>query len=103
VAVVDWEDAGLGDPLKDLAEARVEMVWLFGVAVVERFTDCYRAKMAIDFTNLPYWDLCAVLRLARLTKGDWGWLVDFVKEFGRGDVTKGGIGEAYRRFVERGG
>ena len=30
------------------------------------FTEHYQSAMAIDYTNLPYWDLCAALRLIRL-------------------------------------
>lgn len=100
VGVVDWEDAGLGDPLKDLGEARVELVWLFGVEAAERFLAHYRSMVTIDYSNLPYWDLCAVLRLLRLTKGDWGWLVDFAGQHGRGDLTAAGIGAAFGEFVE---
>lgn len=98
-AVIDWEDAALGDPLKDLAEARVEIVWLFGAAAAERFLDYYRARVEIDYSDLPFWDLCAVLRLWRLTQGDWGWLVDFVKDYGRDDITEGTIQEGFAPFV----
>ncbi|MFZ0545605.1 MAG: aminoglycoside phosphotransferase family protein, partial [Candidatus Promineifilaceae bacterium] len=100
VAVVDWEDAAMGDPLVDLGKARVELVWLFGVEAADRFTEYYRTMMAIDMANLPYWDLCAVLRLLRLVKGNWGWLVDFVKGYGREDVMAERIGQGFELFVE---
>lgn len=64
VAVIDWEDAGLGDPLIDLANARLEMLWAFGIDAMRQFTDQYTAMTAIDCGNLPYWDLCAALRPA---------------------------------------
>jgi aminoglycoside phosphotransferase (APT) family kinase protein len=65
VAVIDWEDAKLGDPLFDLAIARLEILWAFGIDAMQRFTECYQAIMtAIDYTNLPYWDLCVALRPA---------------------------------------
>lgn len=98
-AVIDWEDAGLGDPLKDLAEARVEVVWLFGVAAAAQFLADYQAKAAIDYGDLPLWDLCAVLRLWRLTGGDWGWLENWVRDQGREDITADLIRERYGRFV----
>ncbi len=101
VAVIDWEDAALGSPLKDLAEARVELVWLFGLAAVNTFTDYYRARMDLDYSHLPYWDLCAVLRLWRLTKGRWGWLVDFVGDYGRADISEETIRDGYGAFVGR--
>ena len=61
-AVIDWEDAALGDPLADLANSRLEILWAFGVAAMQSFTQQYQAISAIDFTNLSYWDLCAALR-----------------------------------------
>jgi aminoglycoside phosphotransferase (APT) family kinase protein len=39
VAVIDWEDASIGDPLLDLSVARLELLWAFGVDAMRRFTD----------------------------------------------------------------
>jgi len=64
VAVVDWEDAQLGDTLADLANSRLEILWAFGAEAMHNFTSHYRSMSNIDFTNLPYWDLCAALRPA---------------------------------------
>jgi aminoglycoside phosphotransferase (APT) family kinase protein len=69
VGVIDWEDAALGDPLADLANSRLELLWAFGIEAMQQFTQQYQALAAIDYTNLPYWDLCAALRLARFA--DW--------------------------------
>src|SRR5690606_12826754 len=41
-AVIDWEDACLGDPLIDLAQSRSEIAWIFGPEAVEIFTGHYR-------------------------------------------------------------
>ncbi|WIG60540.1 MAG: putative phosphotransferase [Ktedonobacterales bacterium] len=70
VAVIDWEDAAVGDPLFDLANSRLEILWAFGTNAMERFTQHYIAMNAIDLTNLPYWDLCAALRPASKL-GEW--------------------------------
>jgi aminoglycoside phosphotransferase (APT) family kinase protein len=69
VAVIDWEDAAIGDPLADLANSRLELLWAFGIEAMQRFTEQYQTLTAIDCANLPYWDLCAALRLARFA--DW--------------------------------
>jgi aminoglycoside phosphotransferase (APT) family kinase protein len=71
VAIIDWEDARLGDPLSDVAHSRLEILWAFGIDAMHRFTDQYRAMTSIDFTNLPYWDLCAALRPASQI-AQWG-------------------------------
>jgi aminoglycoside phosphotransferase (APT) family kinase protein len=62
VAILDWEDATLGDPLSDLANSRLEFLWAFGIDAMHSFTHHYQSTTALDFTNLPYWDLCAALR-----------------------------------------
>src|SRR5262249_10930984 len=62
VAIVDWEDAALGDPPADLANSRLEILWAFGIDAMDHFTQQYRSMSTIDFSNLPYWDLCVALR-----------------------------------------
>ncbi len=52
----------MGDPLADLAKSRLEILWAFGNQAMHRFTHHYKTKTNLDFTNLPYWDLCAALR-----------------------------------------
>lgn len=70
-AVIDWEDAALGDPLMDLGNARLELLWAFGPEAMDAFTRHYQAASDIDFGHLPCWDLYAALRPAgRL--GSWG-------------------------------
>jgi len=61
-AVIDWEDARVGDPLADLASCRLELLWAFGEDAMNMFTTAYQSLTAIDVSNLPYWDLCAALR-----------------------------------------
>jgi aminoglycoside phosphotransferase (APT) family kinase protein len=62
--VIDWEDAKYGDPLADLGNSRLEMLWAFGPEAMQSFTDYYAAIMSVDLTPLPYWDLFAALRPA---------------------------------------
>jgi aminoglycoside phosphotransferase (APT) family kinase protein len=64
VAIIDWEDARRGDPLADVANSRLEILWAFGIDAMHRFTHYYQSMTNIDFTNLPYWDLFAALRSA---------------------------------------
>lgn len=72
LAVIDWEDAALGDPLADLANARLEILWAFGMEAMNDFTHQYQSMMpAMDFNNLAYWDLCAALQPASVLS-EWG-------------------------------
>ncbi len=76
-AVIDWEDAALGDPLADLASSRLEMLWAFGGEAMQHFTTAYLSLNSIDCTHLAYWDLYAGLRPAgRLA----GWALDTATE-----------------------
>lgn len=71
-AIIDWEDAAFGDPLADVANSRLEILWAFGMDAMNEFTNQYKSLMpTIDFTNLPYWDLCAALRPAS-NISNWG-------------------------------
>ena len=72
VSIIDWEDASIGDPLSDLSNARLEMLWAFGVEAMKVFTQVYQSKMGhLDFTNLAYWDLQAALKPASAISS-WG-------------------------------
>ena len=71
VAVLDWEDAQTGDPLADVANSRLEILWAFGNEAMRQFTRHYQALAALDYTDLPYWDLWAALRPAGKI-GAWG-------------------------------
>ena len=77
VAVIDWEDAAVGDPLADVANTRLEILWAFGINAMNSFTQHYQLITSIDFTNLPIWDLFAALRPAsKLSE----WAADDVSE-----------------------
>ncbi len=89
-AVIDWEDAAIGDPLADLANARLEILWAFGTAAMHEFTDHYESLTRVDFTTLPYWDLCAALRPCSAISG-WG--LDA--------ATEQRMRELHRQFVAR--
>jgi aminoglycoside phosphotransferase (APT) family kinase protein len=57
VAVIDWEDASIGDPLLDLGVSRLEILWAFGADAMRRFTELYRALTKVDLGNLAHWEL----------------------------------------------
>lgn len=94
--VVDWEDAAVGDPLADLAIARVDMSWGFGREATEAFTARYADRTGFDLCALPYWDLRAALRQAPHA-ADYaeGW-----RELGRADLTEAVIRAAHTRLID---
>jgi aminoglycoside phosphotransferase (APT) family kinase protein len=75
VAVIDWEDAILGDPLSDFGKSRLELLWAGGVDAMNTYTDHYFAVMShLDPISLPFWDLYGAL-----------WLSDFTSWFDDAD------------------
>lgn len=86
-AIIDWEDAQVGDPLIDFAQSRSEIAWIFGLRALSTFTHHYQQQMPLDYTALPYWDLCAALRQIRLVGDDLAGFADYFVGYGRTDIT----------------
>jgi aminoglycoside phosphotransferase (APT) family kinase protein len=98
-AVVDWEDASLGDPLFDLSIARLDLLYICGLEAMTAFTEYYQSNRPVDTTYLPYWDLYAALRFVRLTGGRLDEWAAFFSPFGRRDMNESTIQEYYQFFV----
>ena len=97
VAVIDWEDAALGDPLADFATTRLDVLWLFGEAAMQTFSTHYASVTGFEMTDLPVWDLVAALRPAgRIDVWAAGW-----PEMGRPDITPATMRAGHRAFVEQ--
>ena len=63
VGVIDWEEAAFGDPMADLANIRLEIVWHFGTAAMDMLTSEYLVlRPAAETVTLPIWDLRTALR-----------------------------------------
>jgi aminoglycoside phosphotransferase (APT) family kinase protein len=99
VAVIDWEDARVGDPLTDFAISRLDILCIFGIVALHAFTHYYQSRMALDYTDLPYWDLCAALRLIRLSGSDLADWAAFYPPVGRPDITEQTLKEHLRFFL----
>jgi thiamine kinase-like enzyme len=63
VAVIDWEDAAMGDPLLDVANMRLELLWFYESDAMDEFTTAYERRMPdLDYTYRFHWDLWSALR-----------------------------------------
>jgi aminoglycoside phosphotransferase (APT) family kinase protein len=71
VAMVDWEEAAIGDPLADVANARLELLWAYGAEAMHTFTQRYAALTGVDLADLSQWDLWADRRLTPRIP-EWG-------------------------------
>lgn len=57
VAILDWEDAALGDPASDVAGCRLEILWRYGPDAVTAFTERYARHRPIDARRLALWEV----------------------------------------------
>lgn len=71
VAILDWEDSALGDPLSDVACCRVELRYKFGRASMQRFTQAYARHQIVDHERLALWQVY-VAAAAQHYMGEWG-------------------------------
>jgi len=100
-AVIDWEDAVLSDPLMDFAITRLDLFWIFNPEIEGAFSRGYLALNPLDDSSLPYWDLSAVLRLARLIGTDPAGWAAFFHPFGRTDISPSSIRTSLNAFAAR--
>lgn len=96
-AVIDWEEALIGEPLADLAIARLDILWILGPEAMQIVTDQYQTEMALDTSDLPYWDLCAALRpITNIHE----WAPAYA-QLGRPDITEETMSRHHRWFVDK--
>lgn len=96
-AVIDWENAKMGDPVSDLAVSRLDMLMGFGIEAMAVFTERYQTLNPISLASLPCWDLAAALGPANQIS-EWAAIWS---AFGRSDITEGTMRDCHRWFVER--
>jgi aminoglycoside phosphotransferase (APT) family kinase protein len=82
-AVVDWEEAGYGDPGIDVAYCYMEMVIMGMIEASEEFLSIYEAEMG-QVVNLGFWELAAA---ARPMTDIAGW------------ITEPSKGKRFRQFI----
>ncbi len=95
-AVIDWEDAGIGDPLYDLAVSRLDLLWAFGKKAMESFTAAYLKARPVDTATLPVWELCVALR-PLYNFSEWASLWPAQ---GRSDITEATMRADHKWFVK---
>lgn len=71
IAVLDWEDAAIGDPLTDVACARVELCCARDETTADSFTEAYARYALTDMARLPWWDLFVSTAALQYMEG-WG-------------------------------
>jgi aminoglycoside phosphotransferase (APT) family kinase protein len=93
--VVDWEDARLGDPSRDVAICRGDLTLLFGVPAADAFLRAYEAAAGHRLDAMPFWDLLtSTLALPEVDHWTPGW-----RAFGRFDLTAESAREGFRTLA----
>ena len=70
-AILDWEDAALGDPLSDVACTQLELRYKFGKQSMADLANCYARHRAIEPDRLALWQIY-VAGAAQRFMGNWG-------------------------------
>lgn len=96
-AVIDWEEALIGEPLADLAICRLDILWILGWEAAKQVTERYLGKTQLDATHLPHWDLWASLRPIR-NIDQWS---PAYSQLGRPDITTDTMIRDHQFFVDQ--
>ncbi len=105
VALLDWEDACLGDPMADLACARIELACAHGDSAAASFTDAYLEASARRgappvTSSLALWEAYSAAA-ALDAMGSWG--LPPAEEAHRREVTSRRLAGAAARLIAAGG
>ena len=61
-AVIDWEEASLGDPAEDVAYCRMDLWASVSERLADEFLRCYEQEIGRPIPNLGFWELVAAAR-----------------------------------------
>lgn len=70
-AIVDWEDAAIGDPLSDVACCQLELRYKLGPRSVSEFLRAYKKRHPVEIQRLYLWQLY-VASAAQAFMATWG-------------------------------
>lgn len=70
VALIDWKDAGAGDPGVDLGQLRMKMAVQYGPDAAAHVLDGWQRESGRQATNVAYWDVVAALNTPTVLD-DW--------------------------------
>jgi aminoglycoside phosphotransferase (APT) family kinase protein len=93
--VIDWEEAGIGDLLYDLAISRLDTFWAYGEEAMQAVTARYLERTGCDLSQLPYWDLVVALRPMQQLEMWAAASPDLDRE----DMTQEMMAEGLKRFI----
>jgi len=96
-AVIDWEDAALGDPVSDVACAMLEMRYAFGLEGANHFLDAYTRHRHVDPVRLAWWQAYVA---ASGVKSMGGWGLDAEREAHMRAIAMQCVADAARTILQ---
>ncbi len=96
IAVIDWEDAGFGDPMVDVAYCESDMRYAGLDDAADRFIAKYVEKSGRDLVSLELW---AVMALARPLPDIARWLESW-QMMGQPGMRAGVLRSRHTRLIE---
>lgn len=76
IGLIDWKDAGAGDPGVDLSQLRMQMSIQYGADAAAHVLDGWQTQTGRPAENLPYWDAIAALNTPAVLDGPSAFDVD---------------------------
>lgn len=71
VVLIDWKDAGVGNPGVDLGHLRMQMALWYGAGAPAHVLEGWQRETGREATDLPYWDAVAAVHTPTDFE-DWG-------------------------------
>jgi aminoglycoside phosphotransferase (APT) family kinase protein len=71
VVLIDWKDAGVGDPGVDLGHLRMQMALWYGEDAPGHVLEGWQRESGREATDVPYWDAVAAVHTPTELE-DWG-------------------------------
>lgn len=68
-ALIDWKDAGAGDPGVDVGQLRMQMAVQYGLRAEEHVLAGWQRESGCEPANVPYWDAVAALNTPAVMAG----------------------------------
>ena len=69
LALIDWKDAGAGDPGIDLSQLRMQMEIQYGPDAAEHVLEGWQVQAGRQAANVAYWDAVAALNTPAVLQG----------------------------------
>lgn len=72
LALIDWKDAGVGDPGVDLGKLRLQMAMQYGMDAPPYVLEGWERTAGRSATDVAYWDVNAAINMPTVPRGDSG-------------------------------